>query len=1619
MTDSMKFGPEWLRNMSAEPSSASNNVAGGGVGSGGASGSGGGTANSSSYSAHNSNSGSTGGSSNSNSGGLTPAARNMFPEYRYGREEMLSLFDRSCSLPQILPTFKKLFIDKVQYPLALTPSSEDDVNSQAPTASSSRPAWLQRSTGGFGTVSRGAGRGGAVDRGRMRGKSVYHPIFQRPSTLYDDGLPGASMKPERNWTERNGTGDTSTLGAAAGGLGMDWNGTPSSSPRKEFSSHHRNMENWRRNRSEDGSGDGPTGSGVSGTDGWRSGGGNGGFANSNHRWGRSTSWRDEEPVQGAGLEVSGFVGGVNIQRSFSTIGTVGPERSGGNNKMATGAPSGRQMVSKNNQSWSSANVSGPDAEDNLPEWAMENPSEVGGTFDASGAFHGESGDDEGHKIENQSRNQSDSNVLDASSKEASDGLAATDDGNPKTSFDVELSTADTSSNSLSEPPHSVTPNSNKVKPPEHHPPNIASVNKDSSEAIKKSEETKLSGGLPSDAPAARPRPTTPELATTAHAVRRAGVHNDISDRFKDVVVEVEKLLDDEQKLQNQNDCFSDGPPIVPVTAGGIGGRFTELPVLSAMNIKPNSGLEPSRQQPQHPDAAAPNSVLGELGHQLAMQQHLHQQQHINPTVVLPPHVMNANPNDLWFYRDPQSNVQGPFSAIEMTEWYRAGYFNENLSVRRFSDSRFRPLGELIKLCHGNMPFTHSHLLPSPVDLDAIPLTPNKPIPLSLNDQQPQLPHPRNDDQLKANVTAAADSLADGLKGHGMNHMDLSHNLTLRFQMMQEQYIQHQEYQIHAELSKNECFQRMTAGEREALVRRKVQTLVLPEYLSSLSGLGNSLAALNPVACGQLNDAIVEQTKKQQQQQLFAGGNGDQQQRQAGNFLEADDFILKTQMMHQQAQAQEQGHQQEPVPQMQMMSDEANKLNIMNEYNLRMLLRGGPSAGNSAAPQPQPKPNSNDYINDSPLLSAQSLMMPMWMPQQPQQQPQPQPQNLLVAQQQQQLQAGQPWCAPTGQLVGLPNKGLAGTLWDVSALEEEQNQQLLQQKRQLNMNDNNSNNLGFEAAAQTRNNQRQPKDVAALMGQPQGAMPDIEQQQHQAGSNARKEDHAQQQNNHSKQTVNKPQQQISAHKQQTKQSEVKVSEEERRREQAEEKRRLKEERKRQQMEEEKRRALQAEEERYRQMQEEKERQQQIQAQRRKALLGNAPGAGNTSTTPKSSVGSKSELSSRSSSSIAPWSLQAPSPSTTGPGLAEIQKAERRERRADQQRQQEQLDKQMRAAAAAADASDALLKWQASPSPAPVMSLAEIQAEEAKRLSLELLEQQRRRELEQQQQAVLSASLGVGSGLSNIWSNTKAWTTTGNSVVSAHITGFWDEPSTFGSPAGSAAAVVAAGLHGAQKPQAKGAVSPATRNIRKSQTVPTMQNALAKNAAPSKAVASAQPVQQDKQGKAAPSKPPKAADDKKANAKGQQGNDAAANSKVSEYENEFTSWCMKSLANMSAKVDVPTFVTFLQDLEAPYEVKDYVRIYLGEGKESSDFAKQFLERRSKYKNLQRAQNAHNDDMCKPAPAITPSGNDNSDSKNKQKKVKKNKMTKMDARILGFSVTAAEGRINVGVRDYGDGP
>ncbi|XP_017062580.1 GIGYF family protein Gyf isoform X2 [Drosophila eugracilis] len=1577
MTDSMKFGPEWLRNMSAEPSGSPSiyNVGSGGLNA--------------SVAPHNLGNNTT-----------PPTSRNLFPEYRYGREEMLSLFDRNCMLPQILPSFKKLFVEKVQYPLALTPSSEED-NNQNPPGNSSRPAWLQRSSGGFSNSCRGTGRGGTSDRGRMRGKSLYHPIYQRPSSLYDEGLSVISSKADRAWSDRNGTGDSAVANTSTSGTGgLDWNATPSSSPRKDFSGHHRNMENWRRGRNDDGSGDGLIASGsISGneTAGWRSGGvgGSTSFGTNSHRWGRSTSWRDDD----ANIDNPN-----SLQRSVSTVVTLGADRERTGNSKGSGTGAGEAVGSTSNSSvrlaslkapqlWTINNAGGPDVDDNLPEWAMETPSELGGSFDASGAFHGES---------DLPNNKSSHNTMN-------------------------------SKNIITDP--------DVVKPETEHLVDEDSSNDNTSKVA-----------LPKDL---NHEVKDSNISVINSTSKIEIIQGDISDRIKEVANEVEKLImEDDNSSADQSQLKSESSRFACV-----------LPSLAdiELSMNPNSGSGTTLRSQARLTMPIPiATTLADSAHpsrqhqvvpfseHITMQHHaLHHQPHFS---MLPaPQMINPSLNELWFYRDPQANVQGPFSAMEMSEWYRAGYFNENLFVRRFPDTRFRPLGELIKFCHGNMPFTHSHLLPSPMDLEnlpvgqiptalptVLPVTPHKPTPLaiSLSVVEQHLQEQR-DEQLKANVTAAAESLSAAIKGNsgGNNISTTSNMLTIRFQMLQDQYLQHQEYQILAELSKNEGFRRLSAIEREAIVRQKVQQLVLPEYLSSLNALSNSLSVLNPVAGRQLYSAVAEHAKKDQQN-MFS--NSTEQQRSVGNLLDANNFILNAQIMNQQAQP--------VVPPLAtsvdcvMQSGSAadinkvelprNDINLINEYNLRMLLRGQPTCTQQLQ---SPHPNSvnenlsgEDLITETKLLEGQNLMIPMWLPSNKQQQ----------------------WLGMTSAKV---------SLWEVGNLNEEkiEEQGLLIQKNPEtcfadavhpvqspplspvgsgdNLNNGPSIELDQEQVSDHPKDSHNQKVVKSFVS-------DVEQYHDE-------EQHPQLQQ--LKQT-NKLKQNVA-------QSIIKHNnEDDRKREQTEEKKRQREERKRQQLDEEKRRAVLESEERARQLLEEKERQQQIQAQRRKALLGNAQSqsvqsgitgtSGSTENNKNDAVKtSEAQASIRlPGTSVAPWSVQSPKTNSTAPGLAEIQKAERRERRADQQRHQELLDKQVRAnAAAAAEANDALLKWQAAPPLAPVMSLADIQAEEAKRLATDLVDQQRRRELEQHQHSSLPSAVVAGSGTSNIWgSSNRAWS--GSAAPpsmpfrSSTGTGLWDEPkgpgtnqTTYGSGSSNsstvtAAAVLAGGLNSANKTTLQTQnklpapfVSP--RNLRKSQTLPAIHN-------PGKAIKNGSGQQQDK---------PKCSHarvglkvgnsiedkdrERKSNVKSQvqPGAMDQAFSKVNEYENEFTSWCIKSLDNMSAKVDVPTFVAFLQDLEAPYEVKDYVRIYLGEGKESLDFAKQFLERRSKYKSLQRAQNAHNDDMCKPAPAITPSANDYTDHKNKQKKVKKNKMTKMDARILGFSVTAAEGRINVGVRDYVEGP
>ncbi|XP_061835450.2 GRB10-interacting GYF protein 2 isoform X4 [Nerophis lumbriciformis] len=155
----------------------------------------------------------------------------------------------------------------------------------------------------------------------------------------------------------------------------------------------------------------------------------------------------------------------------------------------------------------------------------------------------------------------------------------------------------------------------------------------------------------------------------------------------------------------------------------------------------------------------------------------------------------------------------------------------------------------------------------------------------------------------------------------------------------------------------------------------------------------------------------------------------------------------------------------------------------------------------------------------------------------------------------------------------------------------------------------------------------------------------------------------------------------------------------------------------------------------------------------------------------------------------------------------------------------------------------------------------------------------------------------------------------------------------------------------------------------------------------------------------------------------------------HQDTFMQWCEDTLhsLNTANNLDVPTFASFLKEVDSPYEVHDYVRAYLGDTPEAKDFAKQFLERRAK-------QNANQQKQVPPSQANQPlalkqqqdsvwggtgsstpyQANHTSGQQQQQqrfeavtsgKKKKKQKMVRADPSLLGFSVNASSERLNMG--------
>ena len=107
---------------------------------------------------------------------------------------------------------------------------------------------------------------------------------------------------------------------------------------------------------------------------------------------------------------------------------------------------------------------------------------------------------------------------------------------------------------------------------------------------------------------------------------------------------------------------SQGPfPAVTTIVGG--------PSMTA----PSGGSYLSRAQDQDTSAAPSNQMPASQQRQMVMPDRMR-----------------------WIYRDPQGNTQGPWSGLEMHDWYKAGFFSPELQVKKCEDADYEPLAQLIR-----------------------------------------------------------------------------------------------------------------------------------------------------------------------------------------------------------------------------------------------------------------------------------------------------------------------------------------------------------------------------------------------------------------------------------------------------------------------------------------------------------------------------------------------------------------------------------------------------------------------------------------------------------------------------------------------------------------------------------------------------------------------------------------------------------------------------------------------------------------------------------------------------------------------------------------------------------
>lgn len=320
-------------------------------------------------------------------------------------------------------------------------------------------------------------------------------------------------------------------------------------------------------------------------------------------------------------------------------------------------------------------------EDNLPEWAMENPSDYGGSFDATGAFHDSDDDLFDHpqraygrrRYQQQQQMQAQRSV----SPPAVGKIVGKSDSEPEQMSDKEEPTA------VDDDEHQVIEDDEKLAAEQHD------------QEIYRDMDEEEAGVLPSE-----------------HS-------DDVALEMGAGEPEPQQLPTPSQYMQHQapptlqhhvpTPHLPQGP--VPNLHGPQFGHYPPPHLQQPHQHHPHQMAPPFQQAPAvRPRASPTDNFTAPLG---IDEEFVQQQKRVEP----PPQSVEASKQAHlaalspmgsglfeWYYKDPQGEVQGPFSIMEMSEWLNAGYFQVNLQVRRACDPRYYTLGELVKYFHGTMPF---------------------------------------------------------------------------------------------------------------------------------------------------------------------------------------------------------------------------------------------------------------------------------------------------------------------------------------------------------------------------------------------------------------------------------------------------------------------------------------------------------------------------------------------------------------------------------------------------------------------------------------------------------------------------------------------------------------------------------------------------------------------------------------------------------------------------------------------------------------------------------------------------------------------------------------------------